>query len=464
MKLRLRSFETKETLKLEIPNPCTLQHLKELVCQKLPSSSSPAALHLSLNQKDELTITSPEDSIQSIGITSGDLIYFTTNPIGFFTGPQLHSVTPSQPTSAKSHTSQTLIPKKDEAINTSSEKVNTVDNSNSNSEEIMEIDDDVPSVNEVDKSFSVPSFLRKVFTEELGDDDGLNHKLLVIAVRAVLLESGFVEVGPASNDLQGNLYLASFYYTLPNIVTNGDIETVKIKFQSVGKYCTVYGSLVNGTGTHSVMLDEEKLVPFLNVVWANCGLVVATMEENNKVLSVEPEKEVFEFWRKMKDGLALPLLIDLCEKAGFELPPCLMRLPTELKLKILESVSGVDIAKVSCTCSELRYLGSSDDLWKRKYIEEFGDMGGSDGGRTYKERFVKTWEGRKRRKIAVGRSGMSMMRRRNRYGPFGTGQFPGMIGGDYDLFPNLGPFGVPRGGGPRMRNVTPNCNLGGLNH
>ncbi|KAJ0836150.1 putative F-box domain-containing protein [Helianthus annuus] len=34
-----------------------------------------------------------------------------------------------------------------------------------------------------------------------------------------------------------------------------------------------------------------------------------------------------------------------------------MRLPTELKLKILESVSCVDIAKVSCVCSELRFLG-----------------------------------------------------------------------------------------------------------
>ncbi|KAI3824228.1 hypothetical protein L1987_05678 [Smallanthus sonchifolius] len=49
---------------------------------------------------------------------------------------------------------------------------------------------------------------------------GLNHNLLGIAVRAVLLESGFVEIDPISKSLnsdkfnfQGNWYLASFYYS-----------------------------------------------------------------------------------------------------------------------------------------------------------------------------------------------------------------------------------------------------------
>ncbi|XP_071712173.1 uncharacterized protein [Rutidosis leptorrhynchoides] len=85
MKLQLRSFKTKKTLIVKIPNPCTLQHLKKLVSQKLPSTSNSLAanLHLSLNQKDELTTTSPKDSVQSIGITSDDVVYFTTHPNGF---------------------------------------------------------------------------------------------------------------------------------------------------------------------------------------------------------------------------------------------------------------------------------------------------------------------------------------------------------------------------------------------
>ncbi|KAI3525493.1 hypothetical protein L1887_04331 [Cichorium endivia] len=291
----------------------------------------------------------------------------------------------------------------------------------------MELENDAKSVSEAGKSFSVPVFLRKVFTKELGDDGGLNHKLLAIAVRAVLLESGFLEIDPVSNSLKGNNndnsfdVLASFYYTLPAIITTGNIETVKIKFQKLGNYCKVYGSLVNGI-VHSVLLDEDKLVPSLNVLWANCGQVIKPMGDTCLISSVQSEQEVFEFWRKTKDGLALPLLIDLCEKTGLELPPCFMLLPTELKLKILDSVSGVDIANVSCVCSEFRYLASSDDLWKQKYVTEFRNHEGSGSERCFKKRFVEAWEGRKRNE----NEGSCLNRmRRNRFNPFG-----GDLGGD----------------------------------
>ncbi|KAJ0639554.1 putative F-box domain-containing protein [Helianthus annuus] len=506
MKLRLRSVETKETLKIETPNPCGLQQLRELVSQKLPSTST-STIHFSLNRKDQLTTESPQESIQSIGITSGDLIYFTTNPNGFSRQTQnpqtvipasskqdetLNTVASEKvdsgnnsnaeeiaPVSRQSQNPQTVIPassKQDETLNTvASEKVDSGDNSNAEEiAEYMEIEDGESSaINEVGKSFSVPGFLRKVFTEELRDSDGLNRKLLRVAVHAVLLESGFVEIDPASNMLKDgnnfgvkdNWYLASVHYTLPEIIVpGGNVETVKIKFQNLGKYCKVYGSLVNGTMVHSVLVDEDKLVPFLNVVWANCGAVVATMAENNEIANVEPEKQVFEFWRKIKDGISLPLLIDLCEKAGLQAPPCFMQLPTELKLKILESLSGVEIAKVSCVCSELRYLASSDDLWKQKYIERFGNVAGLNSGTGFKTRFANSWEANKRRKIA-GRSAASIMgRRRNPFAPSGMG-FPRIIGGDYDLFPNLGPrglVGLPQGRGPRLRNVIPDCNLGGF--
>lgn len=30
------------------------------------------------------------------------------------------------------------------------------------------------------------------------------------------------------------------------------------------------------------------------------------------------------------------------------------------------------LAKVCCTCSKLQYLASNDELWKKKFEEEFG--------------------------------------------------------------------------------------------
>jgi len=75
-----------------------------------------------------------------------------------------------------------------------------------------------------------------------------------------------------------------------------------------------------------------------------------------------PEREV-----KMVEEL-----IDVCEKGGLDLQPCLMELPMELKGLILERVPGVDLAKVACTCSELRFLCSDNELWKKKCLEESG--------------------------------------------------------------------------------------------
>jgi hypothetical protein len=65
-------------------------------------------------------------------------------------------------------------------------------------------------------------------------------------------------------------------------------------------------------------------------------------------------------------------LVGLCEKTGLGPSPCFMRLPAELHRKILESLHGVDLAKVGCVCSKLRDLSSNNELWKQKCIEEFG--------------------------------------------------------------------------------------------
>ncbi|KAM3340774.1 hypothetical protein P3S68_028408 [Capsicum galapagoense] len=89
MNLRIRSLETKQTLEIEVSSSSwTLQQLKHLISQAFfPSSSSSTttnSIHLSLNRKDEVYQNSEEeeeeDTLQSIGIISGDLVHFTRNP------------------------------------------------------------------------------------------------------------------------------------------------------------------------------------------------------------------------------------------------------------------------------------------------------------------------------------------------------------------------------------------------
>ncbi|CAK9144982.1 unnamed protein product [Ilex paraguariensis] len=502
MKLRLRSLETKETLRMEVPTPCSLQEFKDLISQRISSSSS-SAVHISLNRKNELYSSSPEqDSLQSLGITSGDLIFFTLNPNGFSSGtPIAQHQTHQEPRSNDPQDSkETPIPKQQitdsEAkvgsildfnthnektldLNTQKEESLDLDSQIGENQEYMDVDDDGPVV-EAGKSFSVPGFLRKVFTQELGDDGGRDHKLLVIAIHAVLLESGFIGFDPVSNievhgfqfpnEWPSSAFRMSLRYTLPEMIgqINGSvngIDTVVLKFQSLGKFFNVYGSLANGSGTHWVRLDEHSLVPFLNIVWANCGSVDEIGGQNG-ISSTTPEREVFNLWRSLKDRLALPLLIDLCEKTGLELPPCFMRLPSDLKLKILESLPGVDIAKVACVCSELRYLASSDDLWKQKFGEQFGDAVRLEGGGHWKDKFGKNWEWRKSRRRRMTVRGNRGIYRRDP-NPFLGLPFPRVIGGPHDIWPGLvgNHFShrQPGRGYPRShcRNHIPHCNLGG---
>lgn len=520
MKLRLRSIDTNQTLKIEIPNSSSLLNLKQALSLQINSSSD--SIHLSLNRKEELLGESPQQTLQSLGVISGDLLFFSINS-NFSSDPTRPVVQNLQDSVDSLVVKSDIVENmKGESVNLNTHELNCVnlggnekaadetleklgdenegnldlgDTQMGESGELMDIDDDGVDF-DVGKSLSVPGFLRKVFVEELGDDGGTHHKLLVIAVHAVLLESGFVCYDPVKNLVikgfnfpekwPSNAFVMSMRYTLPEIVKDDcvkvdGVKTVVLKFQSIGRFFKVYGSLSTGSGTHCVCVNEDQLVPFLNLIWANCGSVIET-NENGGVLFTDPAREVFEFWRTVKDKLALPLLIDLCEKAGLELPPCFIRLPTDLKLQILACLPGVDIAKVGCTCSELRYLSSSDDLWKQKFVEQYGDAEPSEGGALWKEKFAKASEKRKRRRIAAGTSLM----RRDRHpfpgvmpgpfpgqfpGPFPgqfpgafPGQIPGVIGGDYDMLPPsiFRPLLLPERGNPRFRNLLPDCNLGGL--
>lgn len=80
------------------------------------------------------------------------------------------------------------------------------------------------------------------------------------------------------------------------------------------------------------------------------------------------------------------------ELAGEELSPCFMRLPTVLKMKILELLPADDVAKISCVSSELQFLASSDDLWKLKFEEQFGDASRLDENEPWKEKFARVIE------------------------------------------------------------------------
>ncbi|KAK7334695.1 hypothetical protein VNO80_26456 [Phaseolus coccineus] len=224
---------------------------------------------------------------------------------------------------------------------------------------------------------SKPFFVRRLLKEALDLND---LKLLMLTVHRVVVEYGFVRIDKDSGTAVSCFHplddspspfssMMSLRYTLPQILVDGGSHSVNLKFQTLGHFVNVCGRLSDDTGSslHHVFLDKRKYVRPLELMLANC-------ESKGS-----DGKEVFEMLKMVKDRVALPLLIDLCEKGGLDLPPCFMKLPMELKGLILERVPGVDLAKVACTCSELRFLCSDNELWKKKHLEEFeGESKGGD--------------------------------------------------------------------------------------
>ncbi|KAL5572882.1 hypothetical protein UlMin_022479 [Ulmus minor] len=55
------------------------------------------------------------------------------------------------------------------------------------------------------------------------------------------------------------------------------------------------------------------------------------------------------------------ILNDVCAKSGLGSPPCLISLPTDLKMKILQSIPGIDVASMGCVCKKLKRLCSEEE-------------------------------------------------------------------------------------------------------
>lgn len=388
MKLRLRRHETRETLKLELADSSTLHDLRQRI-----NASSPSSVHLSLNRKDELLAPSPEDTLRSLGVTSGDLIYYSLDHSAFVASVQ------EIESASSSETHQALVPSGESSEGKSGESATLGPQSERNHDSMgigftevvsdvdMNIEDqsivnlnpgvedsaegstgpdpmDVELDLELDaagsKRLSVPFFLKKILLEKSGDTSELTT--LALSIHAVMLESGFVLLNHGSDkfSFSKELLSTSLKYTLPELITRNTTESVTVRFQSLGRVVVVYGIL--GGSSRMIRVDKKRFVPVID-------LVMDTLKFE-KQSSCSEYRELFTFWRMVKDGLVMPLLIGLCDESGLELPPCLMRLPTELKLKILESLPASSVAKMCCVCTEMRYVASENDLWKLKCLRE----------------------------------------------------------------------------------------------
>uniref|UniRef100_A0A7N0U9J8 F-box domain-containing protein n=1 Tax=Kalanchoe fedtschenkoi TaxID=63787 RepID=A0A7N0U9J8_KALFE len=486
MKLRVRSATSKETLKFEVPADCTLSHLKQVIAERIGGAS--AEMTVSLNRKDELC-GFPEDALRSLGVSSGDLVYYSLDssvfvPKALTLGAESsasgsvaassdtgvidcgHSEAGDKDPDAVELSKASIGESKVEQAHVGDAKMADLTPEETldfqapgiQSDENMDVD---PELVAPLKQRFTPYFLKNVWCN--GEGSALSgHSLLLAAVHAVLVDSGFVRLDPATGEpvyefqVPGDGKPAgmalSLRYTLDKLIElkikSAAPETVVLKLHKLGGHLMVHGALVGiKNACYTLKLDEQHYGTKIETVLRKRGeRVEGGGGGGGMLLNVLHEGEVFNFYKEVKDKLALPLLIDLCEKAGLPQPPCLMLLPTDLKLKIFELVSGADLAKLACQCSELQYVTSNNSLWRIKYMLEFGNTGEENDSTNWKQRYIQSWKIEKERKRSsewldrLGRQERMRWPRSNRWPPYPS---PHIIGGNHDIFPfgGPGPFG-----------------------
>ena len=178
-------------------------------------------------------------------------------------------------------------------------------------------------------------------------------------------------------------------------------------------------------------------------------------------------------WLALKDGVALPMLAACAAAAGLPPPAGLASLPTELKARVLTCLVPLELAALACTCTEFRYMAASDAVWEPLFRAHFPSppvfIEEQAARRGFKWAFGHCWAERRRREEDLARS------RRRRFAPavphFGPRPpfypphappgFPGIIGGDQDRLPFLGPTGIHGGGLPGMFGLSGSGASGG---
>ncbi|KAM0879288.1 hypothetical protein ACQ4PT_034335 [Festuca glaucescens] len=247
-------------------------------------------------------------------------------------------------------------------------------------------------------SFVIGALKREMGAENASGAEGTAIHRLAVALQAALIDAGFLAANPLGSRLgllkdcvSGASATLTAKYTLPEFVAMlpeaEEGRIVVLNYSLMSNFVMIYGCVPGAQSeVHRLCLELPKLAPLLYL-------------DSNAVGAVEG-KEILELWRVLKDELCLPLMISLCQLNGLSLPPCLMALPDELRDKVFELVPGVDLAKVQCTCKELKDLAADNNLWERKFVLELNTLGeGSRWSRNWKKWFEVAWT----RKVANSR-------------------------------------------------------------
>ena len=285
---------------------------------------------------------------------------------------------------------------------------------------------------------AMPRTMREALGEWRGELEAAEAAFL--AIHALMLDSGAKTAGEI--ELRDGLARRGCYSARYAVGARGreDTVTCSVRAQPVESRLSVFGTLESDAGSAGV---------------AYATLIRASdyVDEGG---SITPEG-CRALWAKVKEAMTTKLFeAAKAQLAGILSPGTLMSLPTDVKRRIAENLDAYGLAYCACTCKELRAVCSDDELWTQLLQTDFDvppmPTGISSRSLYNKHAMRRSAEREERLRMEsyhpmpgrLPRHGFVPDPDRDIYAGI-PGHVPGIIGGDYDLWPGgLNPNPPPR--------------------
>ncbi|KAK2165258.1 hypothetical protein NP493_1376g01038 [Ridgeia piscesae] len=299
---------------------------------------------------------------------------------------------------------------------------------------------------------TVPHTLRAIV--ESGDIEN-SHDAICTVLHLLMLEAGFRSSSSSGSEEKLPTRMPRDWkcpgtYRLSYEHVSCDGSSFQLLCVPLGTVITIHGTVRQGG-------DAESQTRELN-------LNVNEFVSENHSGGTEMFHNLPKLSRLFKDGLVYWLLQMGQPDGDAFLIPCLMGLPTELKLNVMRHLDALSLVRMSAVCKELLVVARERCLWRKLYLRDYGRKTDNnldqDWLKLYRD---KTLERRAIRDMYTEQTLIftsspfpsqyppfnPFMPTYDPFNPFHpTGPMPGFIGGEYDLRPN---FPGPLGGVPRPR-------------
>ncbi|KAL5015188.1 hypothetical protein ScPMuIL_009458 [Solemya velum] len=270
---------------------------------------------------------------------------------------------------------------------------------------------------------------------------------LVVVQHVLMLEMGFTTVTTQDGASQGETesldreplskqWKMNGCYKIPYTHTGCEDLACFVTSLPMGSVLVVHG-FIKGSVSQNAHQLQVKIADYADHISGTTD--VSSCYNNLSKLS-----------RLFKDNIGLPLLQDIRTAKGLHCTVGFLGLAHEVKLQVMCYLDHRSVVALSMVCREMYSMSRDPCIWRALYIRQFGSLSrrnalSQDWYELYKSKFKLEKEKREAlRHMTFVTPPLGISGRHNPPFPW-VPVGPGIIGGDYDLTPNLPGFPMFQG-------------------